>query len=184
MYDEYVDKSGCLVEYCKAIDIQLERSLGKKHLFPKLENSLHEFHGALHAAGLGEDYPSSERVIAQMGIEKHFNSQSLPLHKMGSLAQSIRNGRIVNERFKTLDGLRAWAIILMIFGRKFGGISKPLLTLKNLSDDQIASLCRRLMALQDIRNPAAHRQTVVQFKSIDDTRSEALALLNLIQKAF
>lgn len=183
MFDEFVDKSSSLVEYCKAIDIQLEKTLGKKTLFPKLEQHLHEFQNALHNAGLGEEYPSAERVLQNMGLEKHFSPQSLPVHKMSLLAQSIRNGRIVNDRFKTLDGLRAWAVILLIFARKIGQ-AKPLILVKNLSDEQVIHFCKRLIALQEVRNPAAHRQTVVQFKTINETRTEALSILGTILKAF
>jgi hypothetical protein len=182
MFDEYVDKSSSLVEYCKAVDIQLEKTLGKRHLFPKLENHLHEFQSALHTAALGEDFPSADRVIRQMGLEKHFNPQSLPLHKMVTLAQAIRNGRIVNERFKILDGLRAWAVILLVFGRKSAG--KALIPVRSATDDQLATFCKRLIALQEVRNPAAHRQTVPMLATLDETRNEALALLNQIQKMF
>ena len=183
MFDEYVDKSSSLVEYCKAVDIELEKTLGKRHLFPKIENQLHEFQSALHVAALNEDFPSADRVIRQMGLEKHFNSQSLPLHKMLTVAQSIRNGRIVNERFKTLDGLRAWAVMLLVFGRKIQG-GKALIPVKDATDDQIATFCKRLIALQEIRNPAAHRQTVSELAVLDETRNEALSLLNQIQRLF
>ena len=183
MFDDYVDKSASLVEYCKAVDIQLEKTLGKRHLFTKLENHLHEFQSALHAASLGEDFPSADRVIKQMGLEKHFTAQSLPLHKMITVAQGIRTGRIVNERFKTLDGLRAWAVILLVFARKFQG-GKPLIAMREATDDQVAAFCKRLIALQEVRNPAAHRQTVSKLALLDETRAEALALLNQIQRMF
>ncbi len=183
MYDESIDKSSSLVEYCKAIDIVLERHLGHRLLFPKLENHLHEFQNSLHASGLGEEHPTADRVMQQMGLERHFSPQSFPLHKMTTLAQSIRTGRIVHERFKTFDGLRAWAVVLLVFGRGIQG-QKALIPVRHASEEQLITCCKRLIALQEIRNPAAHRQTVLKIASLDETRAEALSLLGSLQKMF
>jgi len=182
LFDEYVDKASSIVEYCKAVDLVMEKTLGKNLLFPKLENSLFEFQNIIHAIGLSDSYANAKDVLASLDIEKHFTIQSLPLHKMTLVAQAILNGKIVNEHFKTLDGLRAWAIMILLFGRRIQN-RKPVIPLKSLTDDAIVTFCKRLMALQDIRNPLAHRQTVVQFHQIDAVRAEVFALLGLIQKA-
>jgi hypothetical protein len=150
-------------------------------IFPKLEHSLHEFQNVLHAVGLHEDSPSSQYVLKQMDLEKHFSPQSLPLHKMSMVAYGIRTGRIVNEQFKILDGLRAWAVMLLLFSRKIQG-TKPIILLKNTSDDQIVSFSKRLMKLQDVRNPVAHRLTVVKFLALDEIRNEVFSLLSAFQK--
>jgi hypothetical protein len=181
MFDEYVDKGSSVIEYCKAIDLLLEKTLGKRIIFPKLENSLHEFQNILHAVGLQEDSPSVQYVLKQMDLEKHFSAQSLPLHKMSTVAYGIRTGRIVNEQFKILDGLRAWAVMLLLFARRIQG-TKPIIQLKTSSDDQIVNFSKRLMKLQDVRNPVAHRQTVVKFMALDEVRSEVFALLSTFQK--
>jgi len=181
MFDEYVDKGSSVIEYCKAIDLLLEKALGKKMIFPKLEHSLHEFQNVLHSVGLHEDYPSAQYVLKQMDLEKHFNTQSLPLHKMSIVAYGIRTGRIVNQQFRILDGLRAWAVMLLLFSRKIQG-AKPVIFLKNVTDDQIIHFSKSLMKLQDIRNPVAHRQTVVKFLALDEVRSEVFSLLSAFQK--
>jgi hypothetical protein len=104
---------------------------------------------------------------------------------MVMVAQAIRSGKIVNERFKIIDGLRAWAVLLLIFARKVSaGGSRPLIPVREATDDQVASFCKRLIALQEVRNPAAHRQTVSKLALLDETRGEALALLNQIHKIF
>ena len=183
MFDEYVDKASAIIEYCKGVDLLMEKRLGKKILFPKLENSLHEFANALYPLGLNEDYPNAERVLKETGLERHFSVQSFPLHKMATMAQGIRNGKIVNEHFKTLDGLRAWAVMLLLFGRSINGV-KALIPLKATSDDQVILFCKRLIALQEIRNPLAHRETEVKFVKLDEVRNEVFALLSSFSKIF
>jgi hypothetical protein len=181
MFDEYVDKGSSVIEYCKAIDLILEKTLGRKMLFPKLEQGLHEFQNILHLTGLHEDSPSPQYVLKQLELEKHYSARSLPLYKMSSVAYGIRTGKIVNQQFKILDGLRAWAVLLLLFSRKIQGI-KPIILLRNASDGQIVELSKKLMLLQDIRNPVAHRQTVVKFVELDQVRNEVFALLNSFQK--
>jgi HEAT repeat protein len=184
MFDESVDKSACVVEYCKAIDIVLERELGRRILFPKLESSLHAFQNAIHAAFLNEDPPSAERVLGTLGLNAHFTAQTLPVHKMGQLAQAVLSGRILNDRARAIDGLRAWAIVLLLFARKGAGREKPLIPVKGASDEQLAQLARKLMALQDVRNPAAHRQTMLRFVDIDAIRADAIHVLGTVRKIF
>lgn len=181
MFDEYVDKASSVVEYCKAVDLLLENSLGKKMLFPRIESALHEFQNVLHAAGLNEDYANGEHVIRQLELEKHFSVNAFPLHKMLMIAKDFRTGRVIRDQFKTMDGLRAWAIILLLFCRRIQGV-KPLLTVKAGTDDQLVSFSKRLMALQDVRNPVAHRQTVVKFSGLDSVRNEVFGLLSLFPK--
>lgn len=181
LFDEYVDKASAIVEYCKGVDLLLEKTLGKAILFPKLERVLHEFQTFLHGVGLNESYPNAENVLIKLELDSHFTTQTLPLHKMTLLSQAIFSGRIVNEHFKVLDGLRAWAVMLLLFGR---GIQnrKPLIPTQTTTDKQIIHFCKRLMALQDIRNPLAHRQTALSFLEIDKVRSEVFSLLGSISK--
>jgi HEAT repeat protein len=187
LFDETVDKSASIVEYCKAIDLILERSLGKRLLFPKLERSLHEFQNVIHAAELNAPTPAAERVLQRLGLETHFTVRSFPIHKMGLIAQSILNGRILDERFNTIDGLRAWAMILLLFGRNATTPDhqvRALIPLKSNDDGLIVQISRTLMSLQDSRNLAAHRQTLTERKKVEEVRKEAFALLVAIQKLF
>ena len=182
LYDDFVDKSGTIIQYVKAADIALERMLGRKILFPRLEKGLHEFQNQIHAASLNESQPSGERVLAQLGLDKHFTPQSAPIHKMGTIGHDILNARIVDDRFRTLDGLRAWAVMLLLFARH--APARPLIPLKNITDDQVVSLAKRLISLQEARNPMAHRQTLLKLVDADHVRSEVIGLLNLFQKIF
>lgn len=150
-------------------------------MFPKLETALHEFENSIYLVGLHDERPHASKVLTALGLEKHFTAQSLPLHKMTIIAQGIRNGKIVNEHFKVMDGLRAWAIILLIFGRKYG-TSRSLFHFQNVNDDQVIQFCKKLILLQDIRNPLAHRQTEVDFKRLEEVRSEVFLVLNHFSK--
>lgn len=175
MFDVFVDKSSSVLGYAKAVDIILEKQLGRKLLFPKLESSLHEFQNVIHTATLNEEYPSAERVLKQLGLEKHFSTQSLPLHKMSVVSRGILNSKIIHEHFKVLDGLRAWAVMLLLFARKTPSTQKPLIS--NFNDEQMTiNLARKLMWLQDLRNPVAHRQTLVDFKTLEDIKSEVVKI--------
>ena len=181
LFDEFVDKASSIVEYCKGVDLLLEQSLGKDLLFPKLERSLQEFQNTLHFVSLNEYNPSPEQVLQQLELGGHFSHQSLPLHKMTLVAQTILNGKIVYQQFKTLDGLRAWAVILLLFCRSFQG-RKAIIPLKGATDEQLVGLCKRLMELQDIRNPFAHRQTALKFLELDQIRKQVFSVLTLIHK--
>ena len=87
------------------------------------------------------------------------------------------NSKIINEHFKILDGLRAWAVILLLFGRKNNLVQKPLI---QVTDDEalIINLSKKLMWLQDLRNPVAHRQTLSDFKAVEQARFEVIDILN------
>lgn len=183
MYDRYIDKSAIILGYSKAIDIILEKQLGRKILFPILEKRIFEFQNAVHSLGLNEDYPNSERVLKNLGLEKDFSAQSLPVHKMGLVCHGILNTKIINEHFKILDGLRAWGVTLLLFSRKSPAAPKPLLPVFN--DEKTAVLvAKKLMWLQDLRNPIAHRQTVIDFKSLEETRAEVFQILTLLNSLF
>jgi hypothetical protein len=96
------------------------------------------------------------------------------------------NGKIMQDRFKVFDGLRAWAVIFLIFARKIPQIQgTPILPMKTGLDavamnDQCISIAKRLMTLQDLRNPAAHRQTYTELALVKNVRNEAIMLVNTV----
>ena len=190
IFNEHIDKSASVLGYCKATDMIIEQEFGKKRLLPKLESQLHEFQNILYLIGLNDSSPSPERVLGQLGLSReHFSLESFPLHKMSLISQGILSGRILNEHFKIIDGLRAWAILFLLFCRPFtpkGGSKevKPLLPLKSISGSEIVGLSKRLLALQEIRNPAAHRQTLLKFLALDEVRREVFQLLNRFGEIF
>lgn len=173
-----VDKASAVLQSCKSLDLFLEKHLGRELLFPRLEQRLHEFQSLLHAAGLNEDDASPARVLEALELGDRFTTASFPLHKAQLIARGFLSGKILQERFKVMDGLRAWALLLLLFSRKLQRLGgKALLPLRGLGEEQVVNLARRLMALQDIRNPAAHRQTFLEFQNVDEVRREVIKLL-------
>jgi len=178
-----IDKAPSVLEFCKALDLILEKHLGQKHLFPKLDRELHDFQTLWHRIGFGEDYPHADRVLQLLGLKGKITPELFPLHKAKQMCGTFFNGKILQDRFKIFDGLRAWAVILLVFTRKLsiqGAEVGPMLKLPHLSDEKIILMSKRLMQLQDLRNPAAHRQTYPELESVKVVRSEAIELINLI----
>ncbi len=181
IFEGSVDKAFSVLEFCKALDLFFEKHLGRHMLFPRLEQRLHEFQNLVHGAHLNEDFPNAERVMKSLDLSADFSPQSFPLHKMQSLSKAILNGRILQDKFKTLDGLRAWAVVLLLFCRKTQASAKPLLQFKGIADAELVQIAKKLMALQDVRNPAAHRQTFLEFPGVDAVREECFKLLSQIE---
>ena len=181
LFDRFVDKSSIILGYTKAIDLILEKQLGRKILFPKIETKMNEFQNLIHSLSLHEDYPQFDKVMQMTQLQKHFNQQSLPLHKMGLVAKGFMNGKIVNEHFKILDGLRAWAVVLLLFASK-NKLTNKALILNEVSESDVIELAKKLIWLQDIRNPIAHRQTLVDFKAIEQVKVETIKTLQLMSK--
>ena len=182
-----IDKAPTVLEYCKALDLILERHLGQKHLFAKLDTRLHDFQTLWHRVGFGEDYPSAEKVMGFLGLKGKVTPENFPLHKAKMMCGTFFNGKILQDRFKVFDGLRAWAVIFLIFTRKIPlttGAVGPLLKLGKDNDDKLSDQCinlaKRLMLLQDLRNPAAHRQTYTDLASVTHVRNEAIELVNTV----
>ena len=179
-----LDKSTSVLSYCKAIDLYLGARLGERLLFPQLQKNLYEFQRIVHTAGLGEDVPSRSRVTEFFGLDNTFRQQGSPIHKMSLVAQGILSGKILmGEQWKVLDGLRAWAAVLILFGNDLppggprGSGVRALLPMK-VERAEVLRVAEGLFELQDLRNPVAHRQTMLGFPAIDRARADAEQLLN------
>ncbi len=181
LFDQFVDKSVCILGFTKAIDIFLDKYYGKKILLPKIEARLHEFQNLVHSVHLNEDYPESSRVLNALNLENHFSAQSLPVHKMTLIGKGLLSSKIINDQFKVLDGLRAWAITFLLFTRKLNVTNKSLVSL-NIDEGQCIDIAKKLMWLQDLRNPVAHRHTLTQLDDIKEARNESYRLLALLEK--
>ncbi len=178
-----VDNAPTVLEYCKALDLILDKQLGQNHLFPRLDRGLHEFQALWQKVGLGEDSPRSERVIERLGLRGRIEPENFPLHKAKLMSGNFFNGRILQDRFKIFDGLRAWAVIFLFFTRRIPdsrGLREPVLKLPGLTDTKALEISVRLMRLQDLRNPAAHRQTYPRLDAVRAIRDDAVSLINAI----
>lgn len=195
VFNGLVDKSISILEYAKALDLVLEHELGRQALFPKLESNLAWFQNRVHAVGLAEDAPHGERVMRHLALERAFSPESFPLHKMTTLCRTVLTGRILFEHWKVFDGLRAWAVVLLLFCRPGAqtaqgahgaqssqssvGREPPLVFFPGASDAALVDFAKRLIDIQEVRNPAAHRKTHLDFDAVEDVRTEVFALLAL-----
>jgi hypothetical protein len=181
-----VDKAPTVLEYCKALDLILDRHLGQKHLFPKLDQNLHQFQTLWHHLGFSEDYPPADKVLNALGLKGKITPENFPLHKSKMMCATFFNGKITQDRFKIFDGLRSWAVIFLLFTRKIPSApGTPLLSIGKGVDsavlnEQCIQIAKKLMTLQDLRNPAAHRQTYTELQLVKQVRNEAIQLVNTV----
>lgn len=182
-----IDKAPTVLEYCKALDLILEKHLGQKFLFPKLDRELHDFQTLWHRVGFGEEYPDAQKVLGLLGLKTKIAPEHFPLHKARLMCTAFFNGKIVQDRFKIFDGLRAWAVIFLFFTRKIplqSGVVGPLLAFPQSAspkyDEKCIAIAKKLMQLQDLRNPAAHRQTYTELASVKTVRNDSVELINTI----
>jgi len=184
MFAGAIDKSSCVIQYCKALDMRLERTWGKERLFPALEKAPHIFQNIVHAAGLAEETPSPESMIRFFGLAPHYTRENLPLAKIGAVARGIVKGRMVGDHWRIFDGLRAWAVVLALFGRPSAGTEAMLSPAQRVampfalgSSAEILKLSLRLLRMQETRSLAVHRQTFLSVHDTEHVRTEALAIL-------
>jgi hypothetical protein len=91
----------------------------------------------------------------------------------------------MSEQWKILDGLRAWAVALILFGSDLppggprGGGVRALLPVK-ADRAELLRVAVALFEFQELRNPVAHRQTMLDFAAIDRARADAEQLLNAL----
>ena len=178
-----IDKAPTVLQYCKALDLVLDRYLGQKRLFPRIDEALPEFQQHWHRLGFVDEYPLVDRVIYLTGLKGRITPEHFPLHKAKMMCGTFFNGRILQDRYKVFDGLRAWAVIFLLFARKIPGKdggAGPLVGLRNAEESDCVSAAITLMSLQDLRNPAAHRQTYPDLDSVRAVRQDSLALVNRI----
>jgi hypothetical protein len=183
-----VDKSTSILEYCKAVDLFLERYLGGELLFPKLRDDLTAFQNTLYRAGLNEQHPNPVLVVEGLRLQGMVAPEALPLTKMVRLSQLILNGRLPNTPWRFLDGLRAWSVMLLLFvrGRHRGTparVAAPI-ELPGTTDQAIVELALHLDRLQQLRNPVAHRRTLVAFADIETIRSDMAELFAVLDQLF
>lgn len=181
LFEATVDKSASVVQYCKALDLTLEKEFGQVILFPKMEQQLHIFQNILLQAELDNESTGVARILRHFRAEHVFDAGTFPLSKMQMVSRSILNGRILRERAQIIDGLKAWAVMLVMFSghdRLWGA------QVMKSDPNLFHTLAHKLVLLQDLRNPAAHRQTMLALAPLSEIRKEVFQTFALIKKAF
>ncbi len=119
LFGERVDKSSAVVEYVKAIDLLLQDYVGGQLFGYGSGDILIRMQSRVVQLQLTEEFLPMQRVLRDLQCESFFSSDSFPLGKLSKLAANILSGKISSDQMRAFDGLRAWSIALLLFGRTF-----------------------------------------------------------------
>ncbi len=180
LFNDLVDKSTVLIEHVKCIDLQFQEKIGTK-MFLGTGRLVDEMRQRLLQLGLDEDNQTQGVLIDALQCSKQFPAADFPSHKLFTMSHAFLSGKIAREQYKVIDGLRAWGLMLLLFGRTFnfrGQQISPILHVLESSNPVIATLAFDLNHLQELRNLAAHRGTLVSRSQVDDLRKASIDCLN------
>jgi hypothetical protein len=180
VFNDMVDKSTVLIEYVKCIDLQFQEKIGTK-MFLGSGRLVDDMRTRILQLGLDEDNQTQATLIEALQCSRQFPATDFPSHKLFTMSQAFLNGKIAREQYKVIDGLRAWGLILLLFGRTFtfrGKQVTPVLQVLDSSNPVIAQLAADLNNLQELRNLAAHRGTLVARSQVEDLRKASIDCLN------
>ncbi len=184
LFDESVDRSTMIVQYTKSIDLFLQEKVGTM-LFSENAGIMQKLQSRVIRYGL-ESEMSSVEIMERLSIKHCFTSDQFPAHKLLSIVQSISSGRLMRDQYRTIDGVRAWSIILLLFARKFdyqGSRYEPLLQCQTPDNQRMSWLCSELNRLQEFRNVAAHRGTSFLPQDLNQIRQDSIKLFRLLHEA-
>ncbi|GMV43471.1 MAG: hypothetical protein AMXMBFR64_51870 [Myxococcales bacterium] len=179
LFDDRVDKSTILVEYVKSIDLVLQETVGAA-VFAEASPHLTAMRARVVQLGLDEEALAAPELIALLDCAGDFTPEALPVQKVVALCRAVRTGRIEKSPYRIIDGLRAWAMVLLVFGRQLrsGGVAlEPVLPIRCKDDALVSRLAADLNHLQHIRNEAAHRGTIRRMEELSAARELALRVL-------
>jgi HEAT repeat protein len=186
IFDHLVDKSSGIVQYVKAIDLLLHERLGARLIAGGAEGMLTKMQSMLYVMGLNDQRVQEANYPQILDAEELFQELSFPAAKFRALCLDIASGRLLHHYHRSVDGLRAWALLLLLYGRNFrqdSGVSiTGIFPLQTLRSEKIKPLAKALHALQDRRNDAAHRGTLVDLDQIMKCRAETFLVLNSLQE--
>lgn len=189
LFHDAVDKSTAIVEYVKAIDLMLQDHLGRD-LFvgtrsPDGDTLLDRVRQRAIELGLDDESVAAADVLDKLDARPHFDEQTLPAYKLAALCRAMARHKIQRAPYRYVDGLRAWGLLLLVFGRRFehdGRVYEPLLPVESIPPDRVAHLAAQLNALQELRNHSAHRGTLMQRPELDATRRRCIEVLEELEQ--
>ncbi len=181
LFDARVDKSTVLVQYVKSIDLLLQEKIGSQMFLGQGADFLQKMQSRVVRLELDEDSGFGPDLVTDLDCSLYFSRDSFPAHKLALVCRSVMTGMIMKDQYKVVDGLRAWALLLLIFGRSFkfrGQLMEPLFPISKPHSDSIARIARAMNDLQDVRNRAAHRGTILEMRNMGEMRALCAAVLN------
>jgi hypothetical protein len=187
IFGERVDKSAAVVQYVKAIDLLLQEHVGGQLFSDRSGQLMVQLQARIVQLQLQEDPLPLLRVLADLQCESSFGPDTFPIAKLATISKNILSGKIYFDQLKTFDGLRAWSVALLLFGRPFRFRSipiDPLIRMKVEDNEQVCELAAQLNILQNERNDAAHRGTWVRVAQLEQVRERSLAVLDRVGQMF
>jgi hypothetical protein len=176
-----VDKSTVIVEFVKSIDLFLQEKLGGSLFVSPSRDAFTRLQSRVMHLQLDDETISVAKRLRDLQCASHFDVDNFPSHKMLAIARSVATGKILKDQYKAVDGLRAWSLILLMFGREFSFQNQtlgPLLPVKDSRNRNICEIAAVLNRLQEVRNLAAHRGTMLEQESLTQVRGDALKVLS------
>jgi hypothetical protein len=181
LFDARVDKSTVLVQYVKSIDLLLQEKIGSQMFLGQGADFLQKMQSRVIRLELDDEASVDPHLVSSLECSMYFARDSFPTHKILTLCKFVMTGQIMKEQYKIVDGLRAWAVLILLFGRTFrfrGQILEPLFPIPKSSNEAVCRIARAMNDLQEARNRAAHRGTVLEKDHIKELRDLSAALLN------
>jgi hypothetical protein len=181
LFDARVDKSTVLVQYVKSIDLLMQEKIGSRIFLSQGADFLQKMQSRVTRLELDDDAGFGSGLVTSIDCSMYFSRDSFPAHKLGLICRSVMTGLIMKEQYRVVDGLRAWALLLLLFGRTFkfrGQVMEPLLPLMKSDNDGICRIAKGMNELQDARNRAAHRGTMLEMRNMQEMRDLCASLLN------
>jgi HEAT repeat protein len=187
LFDQSVDKSTVVVQYVKSLDILLQESLGAAIFHSPAASIPSRMHARLLQFQFDEPDISASQAIQTLQCGHLFTAESFPYVKFQLICQSVLSGRLFRDQYRVIDGLRAWAVLILLFGRplKHRGVELvPILPLNGATQSRVDPIVRALTELQDTRNAAAHRGTLLGTSEIENVRTTAFGVFRALLGLF
>jgi hypothetical protein len=187
LFNEQVDKSTIVIEFTKSIDLLMQDKIGHFLFAQNDPTSTMQLQSRVILLGLEDKSTRAEQRIRDLQCSQSFESEDFPEHKLRALGTSILTGKLFHDKYQVLDGLRAWSLILLIFGRTFkfsGQLLKPIIPILDCPTERINKISAQMNLLQEARNRAAHRGTLLLQNQIATVRDHCYGVLNELSEIF
>ncbi|MBP9706592.1 MAG: hypothetical protein KBD78_03050 [Oligoflexales bacterium] len=186
LFDQKVDKSTIIVQYVKAIDLLLQDKIGSVLFGGRQDFFLTQMQATIYKLKFDNQFVDKSEVLNLLQCESYFKANNFPYFKFTNLCSDIISGKLMQQPSRSIDGIKAWALLILLFardlkihGQKISGI----LNCSDRSQSTLLPLVVSMMQLQDTRNEAAHRGTIsdlVQLEAIKKLTYQILVSINQV----
>lgn len=185
IFSEAVDRSTIAVELIKSIDILIQERMRSLLNLNRQSPLLLKMQSHLIQLNFDEPYKKPQDYFETLQCGHSFSLDDFPSHKLSLLCQGIMSGKIIHEPYRIFDSLRAWALVFLVFGRKFsygGQILHPIFSLRIKDAHSLEKLASELNSLQEVRNRAVHRGELLSYEQIFHIREKSFIILDALDK--